>query len=338
MNNILVTGATGFIGSHLVNHLSNNPDNKIYGLARSIKQESTFKALKLSDKRNVNLIFGNVNSYPDIEEIIATFDIDTVYHLASQPIVQIAAKAPVSTYSINVMGTINILEATRVLSQQTDKKISIMIMSSDKSYGNSNVLPYCEDTTLLNGSDIYSSSKAAEDIIARSYAYNYDMNVTVARPANTYGLDFHWTRLIPTIAKTCFSNCNNDRNDNNDIDNNRELILNKGSYHYVREFNYVKDTVLALETLVDNIDKTKGQAYNVGSGTILTTEQLVDKFLDIADTQIKLKFKEKSSIFKEIENQYLDCTKIRQLGWKPQYTIEQGLEETIDDYKNWFDI
>lgn len=334
-NNILVTGATGFIGSHLVDHLSQNPDNKIYGLSRSIKEESTFKALKLSERYNVNLIFGNVNLYSNIEEAIAKFDIDHIYHLASQPIVQIAAKAPVPTYTTNVLGTLNVLETARIISQQTEKRISILVMSSDKAYGNSEFLPYKEDFP-LNGSDVYSSSKSCQDIMARTYAYNYDMNITVARPANTYGFDFQWTRLIPTLAKTFLDK------DNKEHNKVKELILNKGSYHYIREFNYVKDTVTALETLIHNIDKTKGQAYNIGSGEKLTTEQLVNKFIEIVSkycstSDVSIQFKDKAKTFKEIPEQYLDSTKIiNTTRWKPKYSLETGLKCTIDEYKNWF--
>lgn len=331
MTNILITGITGFIGAHLADNLSRNPNNRICGIARSIKEESTFNALNLQDRKNVHIIFGNVNSYPDIEESIATYDIDKIYHLASQPIVQIAAKAPVSTYTTNIFGTMNILEAIRIMPQQMEKDISTLIMSSDKAYGSSNILPYTEDLP-LNGSDIYSSSKSCEDIVSRAYAYNYDLPIVVARPCNTYGeCDFHWSRLVPTLAKTYLS-----------LDNRDPLILNKGSYHHIREYMYVKDTAIALESLLDNINNTKGLAFNVSPDSKYTTEEFVNKFISIVKryytiSDIQIQFKEKAKTFKEIESQYLDGSKIRHItGWKPKFNLESGLKCTIDGYKKWF--
>lgn len=332
MTNILITGITGFIGAHLADNISRNPNNRICGIARSIKEESTFNALKLKERNNIHVILGNVNSYPDIEESIATYDVDKIYHLASQPIVQIAAKAPVSTYTTNVLGTMNILEATRIMPQQMEKEISTLIMSSDKAYGSSHVLPYTEDLP-LNGSDIYSSSKSCEDIISRAYAYNYDLPIVVARPCNAYGeYDFHWSRIVPTLAKTYLS-----------PDSHDPLILNKGSYHYIREYMYVKDTAGALESLMNNINNTKGCAFNISPDNKYTTEELVNKFISIAKKyysilDMPIQFKEKARTFKEIENQYLDGSKIRYItGWKPKFNLESGLKCTIDGYKKWFD-
>lgn len=330
--NIFITGITGFIGAHLANHLSADPKNMIYGLARSIKNESTFSALKLIDKNNINIIFGDISYiHSDLEDIIIRYDIDNIYHLAAQPIVKNAALSPIPTYRTNIDGTINILEAMRLGSEKLDKRISTMIMSSDKAYGNSNLLPYIEDLA-LNGSDIYSSSKSCEDIISRAYAYNYDLAITVARPCNTYGeCDFHWSRLVPTLAKTYLSK------------ENIPLILNKGSYRYIREYIYVKDTVRALEMLIDNISKTRGRAFNISPDNKNTTEDVVDKFIEIMTQKydvpkVPIQFKEKGKTFKEIESQYLDSTRMRNTtGWRPEFNLEKGLEKTIEGYKEWFD-
>lgn len=335
MANILITGITGFIGAHLANHLSQNLNNKIFGLARSIKDESTFNALGLKERKNINIIFGNVNLHTDIEEIIATYDIDQIFHLASQPIVQIAAKSPISTYTTNVMGTLNVLECMRTMSKQMGKDIPTFVMSSDKAYGICDKLPYTEDTC-LNGSDIYSSSKVCEDIISRAYAFNYDLPIVVARPCNNFGrFDFHHSRLVPTLVDTYIN-----------PKGNKTLILNKGSYNYIREYIYVKDTVRALESLIDkdNIDKTKGQAFNISPGERerYTTEEFVNKFIDIATQyysipKVEIQFKEKPNTFKEIPEQYLNSSKIRQTTeWKPEYSLESGLKDTIEGYEKWF--
>lgn len=323
MTNILITGITGFIGSHLAERLSEDKNNNIYGLFRSVKHESTFNALHLDEKKNINLLLGDISNYSNFENILVQYDIDNVYHLASQAIVKTAAKAPLATYSTNIFGTICLLEAIRNVSYHYDKYIPTYTMSSDKAYGPNEILPYKEDFS-FNIEDIYSSSKSCEDIIARTYAYNYKLPIVVGRPANCYGIDFNWTRLIPTLAKSCF--------------NNEELILNSGSYGYIREFIYAKDLVRAIELLVKNIDTTKGEAYNIGSGFKCTTKHLVETFLELSNYKKDLKFKEREKSFKEIENQYLDSHKLHSvIDWKPEYTLEEGLKETIEKYKGWFD-
>lgn len=324
MTNILVTGATGFIGGHLVDYLSQNSDNNIYGTFRSIKQGSTFNALNLLRKKNINLILGNIIDLDSTEEILNNYDIDQVYHLAAQPIVQKASITPISTYRTNVLGSLNILEAIRSISIKLNRQIPTVVMSTDKAYGTSNILPYKEEFS-LNGLDIYSSSKACEDIIARSYAYNFNLPITVARPSNAYGIDFHWTRLIPSLAKACF------------IEKDESLILNSGSYNYIREYNYVVDIVRALVALMNNINKTKGNAYNISSNYKYTTKEVVEKFFEISEIKKNIQFKEKESIFKEIENQYLDTTKLKEAThWEPMYNLEDGLKETIGKYREWF--
>lgn len=334
MNNILITGVTGFIGAHLADYLSQNKSNNIYGVFRSIRDESTYNALKLNDKKNVNLVLGNVNVMTDIEDIIVQYDINKIYHLASKVIVRDAAMYPTVTYITNVIGTLSVLECVKNAKINYDKDISTLIMSSDKAYGVSDKLPYTEDLT-LNGLDIYSSSKAMADILSRAYAYNYDLPIVVARPCNCYGeFDFNWSRLVPTLAKTCLQSVNETEK--------RQLTLNKGSYEYKREYIYVKDMTNALKSLLDNIDKTKGKAYNISSGYVHTTEEIVKTFLGYMDINLRDKidivFKEKKLIFKEIPKQYLDGTKMyNDTGWKVKHNINDGLSKTFDGYIKWFD-
>lgn len=328
MVNIFITGITGFIGSHLAQHLSKDKNNVIYGLHRSIKHESVFSALNLDKLSNINLIYGDVNNFNIVNEAIVQYDIDNIYHLAAKVIVQDAAKIPIQTINTNVNGTLNILESVRLIKNSLNKYIPTFIMSTDKAYGISDKLPYTENF-VLNGLDIYSASKACEDILSRAYAYNYDLQIVVGRPVNTYGLDFNWTRLIPSLAKSCF--------DYNEI--NKPLILNEGSYHYLREYNYVDDTVVALELLIENIEKTKGQAYNISYGFVYTTEEIVNKFLSLVDCNKKIEFKKKESTFKEIPDQYLDSSKITvDTDWLPRYPLEDGLQETVKKYKKWFEL
>lgn len=323
MTNILITGITGFIGAHLAERLSEDKNNNIYGLFRSVKNESTFNALKLDERKNINLLLGDISNYSNFENILVQYDINNVYHLASQAIVKTAAKAPLATYATNVFGTICLLEAVRNVSLHYNKNIPTYAMSSDKCYGSHDTLPYLENMS-FNVDDIYSSSKSCEDIIARSYAFNYNLPIVVGRPCNAYGLDFNFSRLIPSLAKACF--------------NNEDLILNKGSYGYLREYIYVKDLVKAINLLIENTDKTKGEAYNISSGCVHSTKDVVETFLELSNCKKDLKFREKEKTFKEIEEQYLNSSKLHSvIDWEIEYNLKDGLKETIEKYKGWFD-
>lgn len=314
MTNILITGIQGFVGSHLAYHLSEDSDTNIIGLSRSLKHNTTFEALELDKRKNISVVCGDVRNRAIIEEILVQYDIDNVYHLAAKAIVKDAVASPSAVYQTNIFGTVNLLEALR----GRDKRINVLIMTSDKSYGKGE-LPYKEDS-LLNGLDIYSSSKACEDIIGRTYANEYGMNIVVARSANVFGeFDFNWSRIIPQFIKAYMSN--------------GKIVINKTTSNHVREYIYVKDEVSALKFLMDNIINSAGSAYNIGSGDVYNVDTLVEIFKEVSGfTDVEYVEKEKG--FKEIENQYLDCTKIGRLGWKKKYDFKAALVTTVYQYAN----
>lgn len=321
MVNVLITGIKGFVGAHLADYLSKQ-GNTIYGLYRSKKYESTFDALDLSCRKNINLILGNIFSYPEMEEIIIDNDIDQVYHLAAQAIVKSASMSPISTYQTNILGTMNILESIRLGSDILNKIIPTLVMSSDKAYGHSDKLPYKEEFP-LNGLDIYSSSKACEDIIARAYAYNYDLPITVVRSCNIFGeYDFNWSRVIPQFIKAYLEN--------------KKIIIYKNTSGQLREYIYVKDLIKAIISLISNIDKTKGNAFNITSEELYNVDQILDIFKGTTNFT-NIEYIEKDKGFKEIESQYLDCTKLKSItGWKKEYSFNNAFRFTIDCYTNWY--
>lgn len=327
MTNILVTGIGGFIGAHMAHYLSQDDNNHVYGLIRTLKLESTLKALKLDENKNITIRFGNVNIYPDIEDIVTQNDIDQIYHFASQPIVRKAAYSPINTYIINVMGTANILEVVRLMKSTMNKEIPTLIQSTDKVYGNQEI-PY-KESNLFNSKDIYSASKACQDLMAQSYAYTYDLPIVITRPCNCYGeYDFNWSRIIPSLAMSCFDK----------TEKNEPLILNKDSYHHVREYIYVKDLLECLELLMNKIHDTRLKEFNISSNNELTTKQVVNKFFEFSGISKKIEFKEKETTFIEIEKQSLDTTNLlNTIKWLPKYSFDHGLEITINKYKEWFE-
>ena len=241
------------------------------------------------------------------------YEFDTVFHLGALSEVKKCQPDPKLAFDVNVGGTVNILEASRMYG----KVKAVVVSSSDKAYGSGEV-PYVE-TQSLNGVGTYEASKSATDLIARSFYSNYDVPVVVTRCSNLYGGgDMNFTRFVP--------------NNINKILNGEQPVIWKGSEESTREFLYIDDAVDAYLSLVENIDKTKGEAYNIGSGEVISIGELLNIMLDKMDSNLEINFVEKD--FPEISHQYLDSSKMIKLtGWKPKTNIFNGLKKSIKKYK-----
>jgi CDP-glucose 4,6-dehydratase len=329
VKNVLVTGMTGFVGAHLTALLAEDENVHVHGLSRRVvSQRSTFSALGLDKRPNVTVLLGSTASYTDVERVLATFEIDEVYHLAAQAIVRSAAESPLDTIRTNVMGAVNVLEAVRVVGRTADKEIPVLVMSSDKAYGHSDVLPYVESMP-LNGADIYSASKAAEDVIVRAFAVNYGIPVVVARPCNIYGpLDFHWSRLVPRLAQAYFGG--------------GEILRYEGGEGDLREYMYVEDAVRALVALLRSHRQARGLAFNVGTGEVATTELVEGLFkaaARVAGSTVEppVIVKRRGATLHEIQRQQVDASRLHSLtGWVPKWDLSRGLTVTARAYKDWF--
>jgi CDP-glucose 4,6-dehydratase len=312
--NYLVTGGTGFLGSHLVKRLV-GLDNKVTVVSTFIRDKTSFKALNI-DSDGVNLIKGDVRNFDFLRQLFNEYEFDYVYHLGAISEVRKCQGDAKLAYDVNIGGTVNVLECARLYG---DVK-GIAVSSSDKAYGNG-VVPYLEDQP-LDGKGIYEASKSATDIVARSYYSNYGLPVVVPRCSNLYGGgDTNFSRLIPnTITR---------------LINGDAPIIWRGVKDCTREFIYIDDAVDAYLSLMKNIDQTKGEAYNVGGGAIKSIEEVVLQLIEIINTNINISYLEKD--FPEITHQYLDSSKIfDRIGWKPKFTFEDGLNLTIDFYKKYY--
>jgi CDP-glucose 4,6-dehydratase len=304
-HNILVTGAGGFIGQVLVNRLSLDSKNCIVGLAFD---QHTDKVESVD-----HLVYGDIRDISLMQRIIGDYEINTVYHLAAQSIVRACARNPVSAYEINVMGTVSLLEACRAVGGPLIKKV--VVSTSDKAYGHA-PSPYVE-TTPLDPKFTYEASKTCQDIIARSYAHNYDLPVVVARCSNVYGPgDKNISRLIPRSIQR--------------IASGEAPILYNGVHNYIREFIYIDDVVSAFIILAEK--GMPGEAYCVGGTGQYSILELINTIVKLMNANVAPIIEDKDSNFKEIEVQYIDSTKLQSLGWKPQTTLEVGLVESIKYY------
>jgi CDP-glucose 4,6-dehydratase len=320
MSRSLVTGAHGFVASHLVRALLergdsvrvlDRPDPRLADVGGP--RRSSLDLLGLRDQ--VELSEGDLR---DADSVTAAVDgCDSVFHLAAQTIVGVARESPLETMEVNVRGAWNVFEACR-----EHDVARVVFASSDKAYGSSPELPYREDFP-LRAANTYDASKAAADIVARSYATTYGLPLAVTRFANIYGGgDLNFSRLIPetTIAV---------------LDRRPPLIRSDGSPE--RDFLYVDDAVaayLAIEAALD-ADGARGEAFNAGGEQPHSVREVVDLIAATAATGIEPEYLGSGTPDGEIDRQYVDSTKLRELtGWCPRVELSDGLGLTLDWYRD----
>ena len=316
----LVTGAHGFVASHLVAALLQRGD-EVRVLDRPDPRMADVGGPRLSGldllglRGEVELAEGDLR---DAEAVSAAVDgCDSVFHLAAQTIVGVARKSPLETLEVNVRGAWNVFEACREHGASR-----VVFASSDKAYGSSPELPYREDFP-LRAAYPYDASKAAADIIARSYANAYGLPLAVTRFANIYGGgDLNFSRLIPetTIAV---------------LDGRPPVIRSDGSPE--RDFLHVDDAVsayLAIEAALDR-GEARGEAFNAGGERPHSVREVVDQIAAAAGTGIEPEYLGSGTPDGEIDRQYVDSSKLRELtDWSPQVDLSWGLRQTLDWYRS----
>ena len=304
--NVLVTGGAGFIGSHLVDRLINEGhnvsiiDDLSSGKEENLNPKAKFYQMDVQDPAVANIF--------DKERFSA------VFHLAAQPIVDIAYEKPLETIKTNIIGTANILEICR----KRPYVKAIIITSSDKAYGKSMNLPYKESAP-LSGDHPYDFSKSATDLLAQTYYKTYHLPIAITRFSNTFGSrDSNSTRIIPGIFES--------------IIENKELQI-RSNGNLVREYTNVKDVVDGCIKLSDNIEKIKGEAFNFGSNNIYNVTDLIKKVENTLN--VKINYKILNIANNEIPEQHLDYTKATHLlNWKPETKFEDEIKESFAWYQS----
>jgi CDP-glucose 4,6-dehydratase len=315
--NVFVTGATGFLGYWLTKALI-QAKAQVVTLVRDQDPQSTLIRSRLIEKTRV--VQGALEDFATLERAINEHEIDTVFHLGAQTIVGTALRNPLSTFESNIRGTYNLLEACR---QHKTLVQRIVVASSDKAYGSSPILPYTEEMP-LRGQHPYDVSKSCTDLISYTYHHTYGLPVVVARCGNLYGGgDLNWSRLIPGTIKNFRSKI-------------APMIRSDGTY--TRDYLYVEDAVYAYLLLAFNANKENicGHAFNFGPNTpysVLEIVSALQRLMQCSDLPPKVLNEAKE----EIRDQSLDSQKAKQiLGWQPLFTLEEGLQRTIQWYENYF--
>lgn len=307
MANILVVGNEGFLGDVLVGKLKRD-NNLVVGLE---KETNARRGLKNLPDIPVK---GDVRDPNIVRRILIEYGITQVYHLACWPIVRDCSDDPLTTFDINVNGTVNLLEQARKYGRSLDR---IVISTSDKAFGNAPV-PYTEDSP-LNPLFMYDTSKACQQLIGLTFAHNYGMPVKIVASGNFYGPgDLHLSRVIPkTITR---------------LAQGKKAMLWEDSEDHVREFIYIDD---AADAFISVGKKGKeGEVYCCGTNEYLTMRALMEKICVIMgkDPRKNIEVVGRPVSLMELKEQYLDSKKIRDLGWTPKTRLDEGLRETIPYY------
>jgi CDP-glucose 4,6-dehydratase len=315
-HNVLVTGATGLLGSWLVEELLARGAN-VTCLVRDWVPTSRFVTNGMLERCNV--VRGGLEEEDVVLRAVNEYEIQSVFHLGAQTIVGTAARSTLSTFESNIRGTWHLLEACRQCHRTVQR---VLVASSDKAYGIHEKLPYTEDAP-LQGRYPYDVSKSCADLIAMAYFHTYRVPVAVTRCGNLFGGgDLNFNRLIPGTIRSA-------------LRDERPVIRSDGTF--VRDYFYVRDAVAAYLQLAERLPEPGfvGEAFNFGTETPLSVLALVDLILGLmgkADLEPVIL----NEATHEIPRQYLDCTKARRLlDWQPRYRIEEALRETIAWYAAW---
>jgi len=307
---VLITGAEGFIGSHLTERLVElGADVTALVQYNSFNKWGWIDTFDKNIKENIKVVTGDIREYDGLKRIVRGQEV--VLHLAALIAIPYSYLSPMAYVKTNVEGTTNVLEACREYGVE-----KIVHTSTSEAYGTALYVPIDEKHP-MQGQSPYSASKIGADKMAESYYKSFNMPIVTIRPFNTYGPRQSARAIIPTIISQILAG-------------KSEIKL--GSLTPTRDFNFVKDTVDAFIKVAES-PKTIGEVINAGSNYEITIEDTVRKIIRIIGKDVKIlcddeRIRPKNS---EVNRLWADNTKIKELtGWQPNYCIDKGLEVTVD--------
>lgn len=297
--NVLVTGHTGFFGNYIAEYFLEKNHN-VFGVSRSIKADCKYNQYSLDITDNKKLC-----------QLVREKCIDLIVHAAAKPIVADCDSDPYNAFTINSLGTASVLESAR---QSKCKKV--IIIETDKVYGNQGMLPTTEDAP-LNPNSPYELSKALGSQFCDFYRSHYNMDVVSVRPVNLFGPnDFSYSRIIPAAMRS--------------ISLNKGIPLHSNGDKIYRTFLYVKDATKMVYLLATN--KTNYSTYNLSSQETWSIKQLADNIADSLDYNISHNTIEKPGDYNEIDYQFIDGSRfIKEFNFT--FTpFKQAIKETYASY------
>ena len=312
---VLVTGASGLVGSWLVRRLLQERA-RVVALVRDWDPQT--ELIRSGDVQRCVVVSGRLEDYGTLERALSENEVEVIFHLGAQAIVGTAFRSPLLTFESNIRGTYNLLEACRVHRSQVQR---IVVASSDKAYGEAEVLPYTE-VMPAQGRHPYDVSKSCADHLAHTYAHTYGMNIAVARCGNIYGGgDLNWSRIVPGSIRLV-------------LEGKAPVLRSDGTF--TRDYLYVEDVVDAYLALAQQVDRdgVRGEAFNFSPERQLSVLELVQQLL-AALGKPDLQPEILNTAQAEIRDQYLDASKAKRiLGWQAGVPLQEGLARTIAWYRS----
>lgn len=309
---VVVTGAGGFIGSHLVERLL-DVGAEVTAFVRYNSRNDTGLLELLGEKRKaIRIVSGEIRELETVRKVTKAADI--IFHLAALVGIPYSYACPQEAVEVNTIGTLNILTAARDWGTR-----KIMITSTSEVYGTALSIPISEQHPKQPQSP-YAASKIAADAIALSFYHAFDLPVAIVRPFNTFGPRQSDRAIIPTLIGQALT----------------KRIIEVGNTDTTRDFTYVTDTVEGFMELAEN-DESVGEEINLGSGREISIGELADKISALCgrDVQVEQSKERIRPPKSEVRRLLSDASKAKQLvGWYPKVDFDQGLKLTIDWVRN----
>ena len=323
--NILLTGGAGFIGSNLANYLiSTYTDVIVVNLDKLNYAGSLANLQELKNNQRHHFIHDDINNGVIVASLLRQFNIDTIIHCAAETHVDRSIQAPQEFITANIVGTFTLLEAARCFWLQDQRwshqQYRFHHISTDEVYGSLSAdSPAATEASAYQPNSPYAASKASSDHLVRAYCQTYGLATTISNCSNNYGPKQHPEKMIPLIIHCCLHN---------------QMIPVYGDGSNIRDWLYVADHCRAIDLIVRN--GKIGQSYNIAANNELTNNQLVNYIVTLLD-KMYAGPAAYSSLISYVADRpghdwryALNTTLIEQeLGWQPQYSLLQGLEQTV---------
>lgn len=313
-NKVLVTGADGFIGSHLVEHLLEVGYNvKAFVLYNSFNSYGWLDMLPKEKLKQIEIFSGDIRDPNGVR--VAMEGIDTVYHLAALIAIPYSYHSPDNYVDVNIKGTLNILQAAKMLGTRR-----ILVTSTSEVYGTAQYVPIDEKHP-FQGQSPYSATKIGADRIAESFYRSFNMPITIVRPFNTYGPRQSARAVIPTIITQLLNN---------------EIEIKLGDTIPTRDLLFVKDTAKGFSAIAKS-NKTIGEEINIAAQQEISVGGLAQKLIDLINPNAIIisdgqRVRPKNS---EVFRLLGSNEKLKSLtDWSASYSLDQGLKQTIEWFKD----
>ena len=321
---ILITGGSGFIGSHLVQMMVNkHPNSKIINLDALTYASNLFSLEDCKYKSNYKFVKKDITNLKELKSLFEVYNFDSVIHLAAETHVDNSIKKPSKFIKTNVQGTFNLLETTHQYWGNNTKGKIFYHISTDEVFGSLGMEGSFNENSAYDPRSPYSASKAASDHLVRAYYYTYRLPILISNCSNNYGPNQHFEKLIPLMIKN--------------IINNKPLpIYGKGEN--IRDWLYVEDHTEAIDLILHKGEI--GSTYNIGGNNEHKNIDIVYKLIEFTDSLLGYPKDTSKKLISFVNDRLghdfryaIDATKIKnELGWTPKTSFDEGLKKTIKYY------